>query len=132
MRTLIHIAAAVIANDEGQTLLVRKQGTSAFMQAGGKIASGETSLAALEREIREELSCEIAGIPKSLGTFRAIAVNEDHADVIAELFLVTLDAEPQVSGEIEEMIWVSPDEALSLNLARLTRDHVLPVFENLL
>ena len=43
----IRIAAAVIVDAEGRTLLVRKRGTGAFMQAGGKVAADETSAEAL-------------------------------------------------------------------------------------
>lgn len=37
----IRIAAAVITDDAGRYLLVRKRDTTAFMQAGGKIEPGE-------------------------------------------------------------------------------------------
>ena len=51
----IRIAAAIIRDDGGRLLLVRKRGTKAFMQAGGKIEPGELPAAALARELREEL-----------------------------------------------------------------------------
>jgi 8-oxo-dGTP pyrophosphatase MutT (NUDIX family) len=38
----IRIAAALIDDDSGRMLLVRKAGTPWFMQAGGKIEPGET------------------------------------------------------------------------------------------
>ena len=38
---IIHIAAALLLNAQGQTLLVRKRGTTAFMQPGGKIEAQE-------------------------------------------------------------------------------------------
>lgn len=38
----IRIAAALIDDDTGQLLLVRKAGTRWFMQAGGKIEDGES------------------------------------------------------------------------------------------
>lgn len=131
MKNSIHIAAAAIVNVDGRTLLVRKAGTSAFMQAGGKIDSGETADSALRREIREELGCELTGSPLPLGIFRDVAANEAETEVVAEMFLVSLESEPQVSSEIEELIWVTPDEARPLNLAPLTRNHVLPFVESL-
>ena len=51
----IHIAAALLVGPDGRTLLVRKAGTTAFMQPGGKIEPGETPEQALVREIAEEL-----------------------------------------------------------------------------
>jgi len=41
--TLIRIAAALIDDGRGRTFLVRKAGTSWFMQAGGKIEVRERS-----------------------------------------------------------------------------------------
>jgi len=51
----IRIAAALIDDDAGRLLLVRKAGTKWFMQAGGKIEDGETPVSALRRELREEI-----------------------------------------------------------------------------
>ena len=48
-----HIAR--IRDDDGRLLLSRKRGTSAFMQAGGKIEPGEQPAAALVRELRDLL-----------------------------------------------------------------------------
>jgi 8-oxo-dGTP diphosphatase len=49
----IEIVAALIRDDAGRVLLVRKRGTSAFMQPGGKRDPGEDDVAALAREIDE-------------------------------------------------------------------------------
>ena len=40
--TVIRIVAAVVADERGRLLLVRKRGTTAFMQPGGKPEAGET------------------------------------------------------------------------------------------
>lgn len=50
---MIRISAAVIVDAEGRILVVRKRGTTAFMQPGGKIDPGETALAAVRRELVE-------------------------------------------------------------------------------
>jgi len=47
---IIQIAAAIIINDHDEILLVRKEGSIYFMQAGGKIEIGETPIQALVRE----------------------------------------------------------------------------------
>lgn len=57
---IIHIAAAVMMDDKGRLLLVRKKGTAYFMQPGGKIEPEEDPHSALIRELREELSIELS------------------------------------------------------------------------
>ena len=68
MPTTIRIAAALLIGSDGQTLLVRKRGTQAFMQPGGKIDAGEQPVEALARELRIEDTVESA-------CFRRIAFN---------------------------------------------------------
>jgi 8-oxo-dGTP diphosphatase len=81
----IRIAAALIDDDEGLLLLVRKAGTRWFMQPGGKIEPGETALSALERELREEIGLALGGrTVDHLGQFSALAANEPGAIVDAK------------------------------------------------
>lgn len=127
----IHIAAAVIVDACGRTLLVRKRGTSAFMQAGGKVGSDETPAEALQREIREELECGLAKPPQPLRRFLAPAANEPGRMVDAELFAVRLTGEIRPAAEIEDAVWHDPDDLDSRILAPLTRDHALPIARNL-
>ena len=76
MPRLIHIAAALLT-DGDRTLLVRKRGTTAFMQPGGKIEPGETPEAALIRELDEELGFLLRpGAARYLGHFAETAANE--------------------------------------------------------
>jgi len=125
-RPIIRIAAALIEDDRGRLLLVRKTGTSAFMQAGGKIDPGETALDALCRELAEELGLAIApSAPAYLGCYRATAANEPGHLVEAELFRLRLNQPGAMAAEIAETIWVDPRKATALTLAPLTRDHVL-------
>jgi 8-oxo-dGTP diphosphatase len=42
----IVIVAALVQDDAGRVLLVRKRGTRAFMQPGGKLQDSESELAA--------------------------------------------------------------------------------------
>jgi 8-oxo-dGTP diphosphatase len=124
----IKIVAAVIRDRSGRVLLVRKRGTSAFMQPGGKLDAGEDDIAALSREISEELGCAL--VPASvlsLGAFDAIAANEPGFRVEAKLYRVDVTGEISPGREIDEAIWVDPASPPDIHLAPLTRDHVLPL-----
>jgi 8-oxo-dGTP diphosphatase len=124
----IKIVAALIRNEEGRVLLVRKRGTKAFMQPGGKLDAGEDDIAALSREISEELGCAVvlASI-RSLGAFDAVAANEPGFRVQAQLYRADVIGEIMPSREIDEAIWIDPASPPDIHLAPLTRDHVLPL-----
>jgi 8-oxo-dGTP pyrophosphatase MutT (NUDIX family) len=124
----IRIAAAVIRDRHGRVLLVRKRGTTAFMQPGGKINPGEDPLAALAREVREELACGVRpGSSRFLGRFAAAAANEAGETVLADLYAVEVDGNARAAAEIEEVAWVHPAGPHGYPLAPLTRDHVMPL-----
>lgn len=123
----IHIAAALLMRSDGMTLVVRKHGTTAFMQPGGKLEPGEAPEAALRRELSEELSISGAlGEATPIGQFSAAAANEAGAIVIADLFRLDVDGEVAPQAEIEEIRWIDPAAPGSIELAPLTRDEVLP------
>lgn len=122
----IRIAAALILDSTGRALLVRKRGTEAFMQAGGKIEAGEAPLDALRRELKEELTIDLTVEPEHLGRFSAPAANEEDRIVEAEIFLLRFEGEVFPAAELEEVRWVDP-VAPDVVLAPLTRDHLLPL-----
>lgn len=123
----IRIAAALIT-DRRRTLLVRKRGTRAFMQAGGKIEGGESAFDALRRELQEELELRIAaGEARYLGRFRAPAAHEEARDIDAEIFHIEVSGPLVPAAEIAEIAWVESSAVPDLPLAPLTRDHVLPL-----
>jgi len=123
----IHIAAALLTRPDGQTLVVRKRGTTTFMQPGGKLEPGEAPEMALRRELGEEL--RITGSLGELlpvGQFTAPAANEADAIVVADLFCVELVGDVTPQAEIEEIRWIDPAAPGSVELAPLTRSEALP------
>lgn len=124
---VIRIAAALIRHGD-LILLVRKRGARSFMQAGGKIEPGETPLAALRRELDEELHLTLPDAPPPfLGRFVAEAVNEPGAVIEADLFEVVVTRAVEPGAEIEEMVWIDPSRPPQVAIAPLSRDHVLPL-----
>jgi len=123
----IRIVAALVI-DQGQVLLVRKAGTSAFMQPGGKLEPEELGLAALQRELLEELGCgfDPASV-EHLGCFLAPAAHETGRLVEADVFRVALTGTASPQAEIVELLWVDPNAPGRIPLAPLTRDHILPL-----
>ena len=129
MPSTIRIAAALLIGSDGQTLLVRKRGTQAFMQPGGKIDAGEKPAQALARELHEELNLQIdPSAAVYLGTFSAPAANEPGFTVEAQLFRVNIDVAVTPAAEIEEVRWIDPAGDGGLQLAPLTRDLILPFY----
>jgi 8-oxo-dGTP pyrophosphatase MutT (NUDIX family) len=130
---LIRIAAALIDDDRGRLFLVRKRGTTFFMQAGGKIDHGESSLEALARELAEELRftlCENEA--KFMGIFSCPAANEPDHLLEAHLFHIrAVNRHFSAAAELEEAVWVSVETAHEMRLAPFTRDFVLPIAKTL-
>ena len=124
----IRIVAALIRDDAGRVLLVRKRGTAAFMQPGGKRDPGEDDTTALAREIAEELGCcMIRDSIQPLGEFDAVAANELGWRVHACLYGIDVTGDIVPNREIDETIWIDPAAPPDIPLAPLTRDHVLPL-----
>lgn len=125
---VIRIAAAVITDAAGACLLVRKQGTTAFMQPGGKMEPGEMAEQALVRELKEELSIQVALSDLTyLGHFSDRAVNEPGYIVEAEVYRVQGVNTVIPAAEIAEVVWINPRMPVTIPLAPLTQQQLLPL-----
>ncbi|HWM33997.1 MAG TPA: NUDIX domain-containing protein [Pseudolysinimonas sp.] len=127
--TVLRIAAAVVTDPAGRSLLVRKTGSTVFMQPGGKIESGESALDALTRELREELGLVVdPAETEYIGSYRAIAAHEENTVVRAEVFFLVTHDVPVASAEIAELHWVERLDDLAVEVAPLSRDSLLPLW----
>ena len=129
---IISVVAALIRDGDGRVLLVRKRGTVAFMQPGGKPDTGESHVAALSREITEELGCRVMDqSARALGVFDCAAANEPGFQVRAAVYEVDVEGAIEPAAEIDQFIWVDPRALPDLPFAPLTRDYVLPLARSL-
>ncbi|MFJ3466646.1 NUDIX domain-containing protein [Pseudomonas sp. NPDC090201] len=130
---VIRIAAALLIGADGRTLLVRKRGTQAFMQPGGKIDAGESPAQALARELHEELGLVVAAEQAQfLGEFSAVAANEPGFEVNCQLYRLDVAQDLVPAAEIEEVVWIDAGSVDHLHLAPLTRDSILPLYRQLI
>ncbi|WP_247828018.1 NUDIX hydrolase [Arthrobacter antioxidans] len=123
----ITVTALCLLDDDGRLLLVRKRGTTVFMQPGGKPEPGETPSETGARELSEELGLSVLpGDLRLLGTWEGPAANEA-ALLVATVFLCPLTAEPLPAAEIEELAWLDLGDAAGRpDLAPLLTDYVVP------
>lgn len=129
---MIRIVAAIVRDRQGRVLLVRKRGTEAFMQPGGKREPGEDDLTALARELREELGCAIdPATVRYVGLFTAPAAHEPGEEVQAAVYHTEIKGEIVARTEIAELIWIDPAAPGGKPLAPLTQLHLLPLVASL-
>ena len=107
----VRVVAAVIRRDDGRILVTRRLpggplgGLWEF--PGGKVEPGESEPAALAREIREELGCEVA-----VGPLR-FRHDHDYPHVHVELVFYACTLAPGAMPRclaVAEIAWVAPEE----------------------
>lgn len=125
----IHVSAAVIVDAAQRVLVVRKEGTTRFMQPGGKPEPGESAAQTLIRELEEELGLVLHESDlRPLGTFVSAAANEPGHRVVAEAFAASIDPRTvTVQAELAELRWITPADVATLPLAPLSVEHLLPI-----
>lgn len=113
MKKSIEVVGAVI--ESNGSILCAQRGTTGQLAGlwefpGGKVEPGETPRQALEREIGEELDCEIA-VGNQITTTR---YEYDFAVVTLTTFWCALAAGTPTLMEHATMTWSRPDELPSL------------------
>nr|WP_308238024.1 NUDIX domain-containing protein [Phenylobacterium sp. J426] len=110
--------------------MVRKTGAQRFMLPGGKRESGEDDLAALARELREELGVALVSA-EPLGRFEAAAANEPGATVRSSAYLAEVTGEIRMAAELEAVLWIDPATPRDAPLAPLLELRILPALNAL-
>ncbi|MEA5463525.1 NUDIX hydrolase [Leptothoe sp. PORK10 BA2] len=127
VQPVLHVVAYAVVEHQ-QLLTVRKKNTHKFMFPGGKFRPGEDAVTAIQREVREELNCEIdPNTFRLLGKFVTVAANEANTQLVATVFQGGLMGIPVASSEIVELQWIPIMAAdYGIELAPLLTDWVLP------
>jgi phosphoglycolate phosphatase-like HAD superfamily hydrolase/ADP-ribose pyrophosphatase YjhB (NUDIX family) len=116
---------ALVFNDCGEALMVRTQKWSGLWGIpGGKIKFGETSPEALRREIKEETDLDIAEIEFVLAQDCVRSkefYREAHFVLLNYTCRVSGSCAVRLNDEAQEFRWVSPEEALKMELNQPTR-----------
>ena len=109
------VVAALVRDGEGRILLTQRRHDQPMPLKwefpGGKVEPGEAPVAALAREIQEELGCaaEVGRIDEVV--FHAYA----EFDLYMLVYVCTLDGEPR-AVEVAQVHWVTPDRLLGYDV----------------
>ncbi len=124
LRPLATVGALVLAPD-GRALFVRTaKWRGRWGVPGGKIEGGETILAALRRELREETGLELRDVrwAPTLEAVRSPEFEREAHFVLLNFVARTPDTTVVLNDEADAHAWLAPREALArLDLNRPTR-----------
>ena len=126
-------ARAVVFDADKKIALLHSTVHNYHKLPGGGVESGEDLLAALEREVEEEIGCQIEDIQElgSIEEFRKrISLHQwSHcytARLVGEKGVPKLEADEMAEGFVT--VWMPLDKAIETLQAELDRDHYLARF----
>lgn len=124
----IHKAAGIILKDR-RLLVERSKGKDVFVAPGGKLESGETSIQAVIRELKEEFQLDITENDlKEFGTFYAEAAGSHNTGkkLRMDVFIVKNAGEIVPDSEVEEVRWISSEIPTDIEVGSIFAHEVLP------
>jgi len=130
---MIHLAnitkyAALITNDKGEVLFAHKRGKDIWINIGGRVERGESPIECLQRELREEIQCEIVTNPipvEFLRTPPTPALDDSDKTVQIIWYKVKIIGELIPDNEIVEIKWVDITN-IDIELSPQIREYLLP------
>jgi nucleoside triphosphatase len=126
---------ALVVNERGEVLIVRsKKWYDKCTVPGGHIELGERAEDAIKREVKEETGLDAEPV-KLLVVQQAIYAKDyrKHEHYIFMDYLCRAkNSEVKLDGrELQDYVWVKPEDALKLDLEDFTRNFVLRYLEEL-
>jgi nucleoside triphosphatase len=126
---------ALVANSKGEVLIVRSnKWSNKYTVPGGHIELGERAEDAIKREVKEETGLDVNHVRLLLvqeAIFPANYYKHEHF-VFMDYLCRSLNSEVKLDGrELQEYVWIKPDNALKLDLEGYTRNFVLKYLEEL-
>ena len=124
---------ALVVNEKGEVLMVRshKWGDK-YTVPGGHIELGERAEDAIRREVKEETGLDAEPV-ELLIVQQAIYPNHFYKHehyVFMDYVLNTKSLKVQLDGrELQDYVWVQPQDALKLDLEAYTRNFVVKYLE---
>jgi len=126
-RNRIEKAGALCIRDN-KLLVVRKKGLEGYITLGGKIELGETPIICLQREVKEEIGCEIKN-PKYFATFSGITIN-DSKTLRLRCYTAEFEGDPILNphDSVDRYYWISYEDfkKSKIPLAPLLKKMVIP------
>jgi nucleoside triphosphatase len=125
---------ALVVNPKGEVLIVRSvKWSNKFTVPGGHIELGERAEDGIKREVKEETGLDVEPV-KLLLIQQAIYPEDYHKHehfIFMDYFCLTKNSEVKLDGkELQEYVWIKPEEALTLDLEEYTRKLVNKYLEN--
>lgn len=126
----IHKAAGILIKDR-KLLVVRGEGKDFFKSPGGKLDSGENSLQALVRELREELCVEVSPSDvEEFGTYFGTVIGNESRSLKMDVFMVKkwegkIKLNPD--DQIVELKWIDSNSVKNITLGSIFEHEVMPI-----
>jgi nucleoside triphosphatase len=124
---------ALVVNEKGEVLIVRShKWGSKYTVPGGHIELGERAEDAIRREVKEETGLDAEPV-ELLIVQQAIYPKGFHKHehyIFMDYVLKAKSSKVELDGrELQDYVWVKPEEALKLDLEGYTRNFVLKYLE---
>jgi 8-oxo-dGTP diphosphatase len=124
MKTL-KVVSAIIEDEAGRLLIAQRPPQKKFAGLwefpGGKIEAGEDPQAALQRELQEELSLNVA-IGRFMGIYTYTYGEDEHVEL--HVYVVRALNEPKRSTDVHSFKWIVPGK---IDSSQLTAADVAPL-----